>query len=210
MSDKPIEIEFLIELAELLKREGIETSLFDSQARGIQQAKKLLEEKGTSYVLSLVELREAVLPRADIDTRPLLIKTVNTQLAKLSPKDSLIIVDPYFFVEKDIDGYLEVFGSIFDSVVSSIREITFITKPNFNTVLVAEVRTKLLNVNAQLTVSHKTTDIFHDRFWIVDQDRGMFVGTSINGIGKRYALTDYIRSDDVKEIMQELRRNQLL
>jgi hypothetical protein len=29
---------------------------------------------------------------------------------------------------------------------------------------------------------------------------GVFIGTSLNGIGKRYSLIDYLRAEDVKDI----------
>lgn len=209
-SDKPIEVELLIKLAESLRQANIKMYPFDSKAHIIQETQKLIRERGLRHILSLKKLEEEVLPKVAIDKRPLLAKIVSSQLSKLSPQHSLIIIDPYFFAEKNIDSYLEIFNAIFDPVINSIQEMLFITNTKFNTVLVDKVKDKLSNINNKLTISHKTTDIFHDRFWIVDYTKGMFVGTSINGIGKKYALTDYIRTEDITEIMQELKINKLV
>jgi hypothetical protein len=40
-----------------------------------------------------------------------------------------------------------------------------------------------------LTANPCASSEFHDRFWIADGARGLFVG---NGLGKRYALADYL------------------
>jgi len=51
-------------------------------------------------------------------------------------------------------------------------------------------------------ISTKYSDVFHDRFWIADEVRGVFVGTSLNGIGRRYAIIDYLQQRDVVDIVQ--------
>ena len=55
-------------------------------------------------------------------------------------------------------------------------------------------------INTSIKVSQKYTDDFHDRFWIIDDKKGLFIGTSLNGIGKRYSLIDYLQDSDVANI----------
>lgn len=38
------------------------------------------------------------------------------------------------------------------------------------------------------------------RYWIGDGSRGLIHSTSLNWIGKRYSLIDYLRDDDSAEI----------
>ena len=45
------------------------------------------------------------------------------------------------------------------------------------------------------------TDLFHDRIWISNRNKGFFVGTSLNGIGRKVTLIDSIASNDVKGIV---------
>ena len=40
----------------------------------------------------------------------------------------------------------------------------------------------------------------NDRFWIGDQTRGIVIGTSLTGLGNRYALMDYISDQDSADI----------
>ena len=40
----------------------------------------------------------------------------------------------------------------------------------------------------------------------MDEAKGLFIGTSLNGIGRRYALVDNMRDEDTETIVGELRR----
>ena len=210
-SDSPIEYEFLIALDKMLKQKNIDCYLFNKDLYALREAQRLLKEKGGSYILSLVELREAVLPKVTPDERPLLVQILSAQLLNLSPRNNLVIIDPYFFAEnKNEDGYMEIFSAIFGPIGNKISKITFITNDKSNNGLCNKVHAFLSKSNNKLAIDHTVTEDFHDRFWIADEERGMFVGTSINGIGKRYALTDYMREEDVKAIVEELRRSKLI
>jgi hypothetical protein len=65
-------------------------------------------------------------------------------------------------------------------------------------------------MNPHISVEHSKSKYFHDRFWIADDLRGIFVGTSLNGLGKKYALVDNIRDSDTNSIVEELRRLELI
>ena len=210
-SDQPIEIEFLIDLNEKLKQDGIEIFLPNGEKFTLQEVQDLLRSKGASYILSIIELREAVLPVVEYDKRPLLVQILVSQLLNLAPRNHLIIIDPYLFPENGNElEYIEIIESIFSAITNDIQKITFITGSKFNKSLVRKTQELLLQMNKSISIRHCTTKIFHDRFWIADESRGMFVGTSLNGLGKRYALTDYMRDEDVRSIVEELRRNALI
>jgi hypothetical protein len=212
-SDKPIEPGLLKELARHLQQQDIEVFSVDADAYRLQNCKQLIMEKGPSYVLLLERLQEAVLPKTGTrDTRDLLIRVLSNQLQALSPSKDLIIVDGYFFSTGSCDeaDYLDMFREIFGPVVPKIEDVRFITKPKYDRTLYQSIEQVLTGLNPHINISHKTTDDFHDRFWIVDKTRGLFVGTSLNGIGRRYALTDYMRDDDIVAIVKDLQRLSLL
>ncbi|OOE39103.1 hypothetical protein BZG06_15875, partial [Salinivibrio kushneri] len=64
----------------------------------------------------------------------------------------------------------------------------------------------LRHCNSKLLVRDIITNDFHDRFWInpVNQ-KGLIVGTSINGIGKKISLVDKLQDQDVEVILNELK-----
>jgi len=210
-SEAPISPALLKELGVQLDRLGIKTYFFNENEFAIREAQRLLREEGATGILSNERFTEAVLPQVPLADIPLLIRTLNALLLRLSPQDSLTIVDPYFFAEKGhVKEYMGVFEGIFQPIASQLNSIRFITQARFNSNLYSRVEAALLGWNPGLQITHRASELFHDRFWIVDEARGMFVGTSINGIGKRYALADYIREDDVAAIVDELRRGGLI
>ena len=54
------------------------------------------------------------------------------------------------------------------------------------------------------------TNDFHDRFCIADEVKALFIGTSLNGIGRKYALADFMEDEDTATIVKELRRASLI
>lgn len=212
-SDKPIKPELLKGLGRYLQQQSIEVFFFDADWYCLEKCKELIVEKGPTYILSLAEFREAALPKAiDSDTRELLVKILCNHLQALSPSKGLIIVDPYIFPAnlRDKADYLDVFKEIFGSVIPQIASLRFITKPDYDEALYQSITQLLVGFNPQISVSCRTTNDFHDRFWIADEKKGLFVGTSLNGIGKKYALTDFMKDEDTAVIMEEIRRLHLL
>lgn len=53
-------------------------------------------------------------------------------------------------------------------------------------------------------VTYADSSDFHDRFWLLNGERGIVVGTSLNGIGNKIFLIAPLEHDDVKIIMDEV------
>jgi len=54
-----------------------------------------------------------------------------------------------------------------------------------------------------IQINDVVTEDFHDRYWIdVESTKGVMVGTSFNGIGKKVAMIDYANSADSREIVR--------
>jgi hypothetical protein len=216
VSEQPIDRQKLLELDSFLKERGIEYFFFDLDWHCIEECQKLIRSQGPSYVLSLVRLPEAVLPKTDTSNEAvfdLLVGTLRSKLMDLAPSQSLILIDNYIFPPnvRDKQGYLEMFENIFGPVVGSVKEVRFVTSPNhYDNLLYQDVAQLLRSLNPQLLVECSTTRDFHDRLWIADETKGLFIGTSLNGIGKRYSLVDNMSNEDTKTIVDELRRLDLL
>lgn len=212
-SDKPIETGLLKELGERLQQRGIEVGILDVDTYCLGICQKLIMEKGATYILSLERFQEAVLPKTgSIEEQDLLVRFLSTYLQDLSPSKDLIIVDPYFFQVRlsDRAEYLGTFREIFGSVIPKVATVRFITKPNHDRALYEDIRSVLVDLNPEINVVHRTTKDFHDRFWIADEVKGLFIGTSFNGIGRKYALADFMKDEDTATIVEELRRASLI
>lgn len=212
-SDAPFDAESWVEIIDFFsKRPNIDVSIVEIETYALQKAHELIVEKGASRVLSMQNLQEALLPKTDQSHKHLLVEVITNQLRALSPSSDLIVVDPYLFPSNpnDTTDFLKTVEDIFAPIIGGISKIRFVTKTNYNRPLYGSVQELLVGLKPELTVEHKTTEDFHDRFWIVDESRGLFIGTSLNGIGKRYALTDYMKDDDAKAVVSELQKLHLI
>jgi len=212
-SDKPIEAELLKELGERLQQRGIEVGILDVDTHCLEMCHKLIMEKGSRYILSLVRLQEAVLPKTgSIEEQDLLVKVLSSHLQDLSPSKDLIIVDPYFFPAnlRDRARYLRTFREIFGSVIPKVATVRFITKPDHDRALYKDIRSVLVDLNPEINVFHRVTEDFHDRFWIADEVKGLSIGTSFDGIGRKYALADFMKDEDTATMVEALRRASLI
>jgi hypothetical protein len=209
-SDELINTDKLIDAYELIKqldeRLRSECELEFRNFELIDECKELIKTEGVSWIMSLKRLQAALIPKSvDIKDKFVLVEMLRDMLMKLSPSKSLLIIDSYIFeVTKNKNEYLQMFKDIFSQSIDKVSSFGFITRPNYNQSLFEECKSLLLSLKPNLIIDCKTTDDFHDRFWIVDHNKGLFVGTSLNHIGRRYALVDFIQDDDTKEIVNTL------
>lgn len=108
----------------------------------------------------------------------------------------LLIVDPYMFCYKAEKEYKEMVKSVFCKC--GCERIQIITDKNkFDETFCKEIRQ---SVNTKLEVYF--SDDFHDRFWIANEKKGFLMGTSLNGIGKKYTSIVMLNEEDVREIVR--------
>jgi hypothetical protein len=124
-------------------------------------------------------------------------KVVAKFVGKLQGAKKLVIIDPYFFSKSTNTDVAQLFSRLLGQVSSDLEEICFITNGRKN-----EARNDILSViDQKIRVHHVTTDEFHDRYWIdPDTNKGIVMGTSLNGLGNKISLIDRIREEDVAEI----------
>jgi hypothetical protein len=168
-----------------------------------------ITEHGLSSLIGREQLVEAlVTPGTSPAAVQLLLQVF---LGALSVTTDLVIIDPYFFAASDTNYPLLV-EQVLQPVLPTLRNLTVITFPNkVDAVTVTNV-TKLLTTNApQLTLVPKTSNAFHDRFWIDPiSGKGILTGSSLSGLGKRYALVDHLQSSDAADVLAALRNEHLL
>lgn len=110
--------------------------------------------------------------------------------------EELIIIDPYLFVKPD-GGYDKFLTSILKACKCKFKKISvFIKQNNTNQVFLKKVKEVIGDYFQEYY-----TDEFHDRFWIGDRKKGFIMGTSMNGIGKKYSIIQKLEESDVVEII---------
>lgn len=117
---------------------------------------------------------------------------------KLDGVKNLMIIDPYFYSSEV--PVLTLFERMIGELSSGLESVTFLTKarPKIDRVAMHDVLKRLV---PNIAISTVETEEFHDRFWIdPDAQKGLVMGTSLNGVTKKIALIDHLSREDVKQI----------
>lgn len=132
-------------------------------------------------------------------------------LDRIIISDHLILVDPYIFSDNNIkQNYSNFLIEIFNYHLKKIQKVTFVTSKNkFKKETQRFIYEGFHNIKNKITLETKFSSLFHDRYWICG-NRGIFVGTSLNGIGSKYCLIDYIKSSDLIDIKRYLSNEKLI
>lgn len=199
-----------IALAKALSRLGLEAFIVNRFELIESELRELVLEHGVGYVWRLVRREEAVLPPGPDAARPALLKLVDELLRRLNARESLTVVDPYLLNSRGVPTYLADLLSLLEPAAANVRELRLITLQGIDHNLFADLKSSLASNFPNCLVKHAVTARYHDRLWIADEARGLFVGASLNGIGRRYAIADYLESVDVQEIVCDLRTHGLL
>ncbi len=121
-------------------------------------------------------------------------------MSKLDGVKHLLIIDAFFYDDKP--ECLLLLDKIVRSMSSKLERVTLITHGKR-----ASVRPVMHNVFSKVVsgiqINDVVTDDFHDRYWIdVENTKGVMVGTSLNGIGKKIAMIDHANAADTREIIR--------
>lgn len=121
-------------------------------------------------------------------------------MSKLDGVKHLLIIDAFFYDDKP--ECLLLLEKIVRSMSSKLERVTLITygkranmRPGMHKVFSTVV--------PGIQINDVVTEDFHDRYWIdVENTKGIMVGTSLNGIGKKIAMIDHANVADVREIVR--------
>ena len=182
---------------------GCEITLSNSRLN----SEKIIQKGMTEIITGSTLLLEHVIkPKTPL---PIIKNTLQKFLDNIGVSKELIIVDPYFYAKikdkQQLTDYCDLIGSCLEKYSTVIENIYVVTDngkndPTTKNALHQKIRTTIPGVILNDTYSPD----FHDRFWITNNRlSGILIGTSMNHIGKKYALIDYLKKDDVELIIQE-------
>lgn len=128
------------------------------------------------------------------------IETLSNYLEDIEAENGdLTIIDPYLFPKKSNDSYEDFIIGVLNSI--NLKSIQFITsKGNHNQDLFNNIKDKCNCKNINLDF----TDDYHDRLWIANRRKAFIMGTSLNGLGKKISLIDFINEEDLQDIIKDL------
>lgn len=120
-------------------------------------------------------------------------------IEKLNGVKNLVIIDPYFYASSN-NNATGIFSEALTLISEKIENIFFVTNGR-NHDNKSSIHASVREVKNSISIQDITTDKFHDRFWInTESKKGIVMGTSLNGLGKKIALIDSLQEDDVEEI----------
>ena len=132
-------------------------------------------------------------------------KLISALTSKGVTGSRLLIIDPYFFsiLPKKYDDYQKLMVDVLKQL--NPKELTVvINKKNYNKNLHHTISQK---VGCEIKVY--SSENLHDRFWIIDEERGISLGTSLNGIHHKMIRIDDLRDEEVKTIVEEINRTKV-
>ena len=214
LSSKKANVYFLDIITKIANQQDI--NLKDYEVREVKSVVRTYKDEileyifkyGISSLINTVSLNEEIVARGSSQNQ--IIQTLHKYLDSISIDNELIIIDPYFFPSPNND-YIQFINNILNKYLSNISKLVIISLPNFNVNTKNSFLSDFNAIKPDLNIEHKTTDIFHDRFWISgNREKGIITGTSLNGLGRKYSLIDRLNINDVKEIVSVLKQNNLI
>lgn len=175
-----------------------ERHLYDSES-----IKELIVEKGQTALLK----EELLLEHLVVTGTPqnIIVKILQRYLDKVEIDNELIIVDPYLYPSRHPANYSQFVIDILSKYLPTITDLRLVTASNYNRTIKTQIETDLQNLRPGLRISHQTSDDYHDRYWISKgREKGIIIGTSLNGLGNKYSLVDRLNTTDVRQIVSGL------
>lgn len=121
-------------------------------------------------------------------------------MKKLDGVRHLLIVDPFFY--SNDPASLVLLEKIVASVSSRLEKVTIITNGTRSNNRDA-IHSAFKKIVPEIQFKDSVSNEFHDRYWInLNSTKGIVVGTSLNGIGKKISMIDHASSADSKEIIR--------
>lgn len=121
--------------------------------------------------------------------------------SKLNGVEKLIIIDPFIYTEDE--KCISLFVKMISSLSGELKTITIFSNKRAS-LKKGPIHAALFEKLPHVSVKNVVTDFFHDRFWLdPSNQKGIVIGTSLNGIGKKLALIDNIDRNDVITISSQ-------
>lgn len=198
-----------VELIRVLEPLGFEPFITTRAELAEAEVRRILLERGISSIWQTVIFQEALLPRSrDVSA---LVAILREMLERLAPESEFVVVDRYLLPKEPCPSdYLDTLVQVLEPAARRVKNLLVVTSKRHNARLRHALEQRLKALSQGCRFRHCCSESFHDRFWIADRARGLFLGTSLNGLGSRYALVDKLAADDVREIVAALESEGLL
>lgn len=170
-----------------------------SKEYSLSEVKEKLQTEGPSAFLSIAWLQEDISPKAPLPSARLFVQE---RFAKLAPAQELIITDPYLFAGNE--EYARWLAQLMASVLTEDGSVTCVVNSAISQEARSATEKELLQLMPNVSLNVIGSSDFHDRFWIADRDRGVIVGASLNGIGRKIFFMDSLPYADVQEVAREV------
>ena len=167
-------------------------------------------EHGLTSLIESQLLLEYVVPKGATPNQIILI--FHKYLDKTGVDNELIILDPFFYATPKDPNYTTTVDSLLDKYLHTIDDLYIITSSHsVNPTIKSKIETDIKNKKPTINIHHKQTNDYHDRYWISNgREKGVVIGTSLNGLGNKVALIDRLNTTDVRTIITSLTNDRLL
>ena len=179
----------------VMEENGVRLGIYSAREAAKAELLKQLHERGVGSILSAVRLQEDVIPKGSQPDA--YSATVAAMVARLAPKESIRLHDPYLLkpAVAGLEKHAELIVAALEPALSSVGTIAFYYEHTVESAEEALV-SALTRAGYEGEVSFRRVRDIHDRMLIVDDQRGLLMGSSFNSVGKRYFLLDYLRDQD--------------
>lgn len=169
-----------------------------------------IADHGLSALLQRGPLFEALVARGA--SRAAVLPLLHAHLSRLALTTNLVIIDAYFFVATSDETYAQLIHDVIEPALDNLEKVKIVAPRNkVDSQLVNATRSLLTATKPSINVSCVNSSAFHDRFWLNPLNGSGFIsGTSLNGLGRRYALLDRLQPQDAADILSALRNENLL
>lgn len=145
------------------------------------------------------------------ETQANIVDFLKLYIDAIEMDNELIIIDQHLFPGNVPAGYVDLIVSLLAPYFDRLQTLIVVTSQSYNQQLAISTITKLQSLSRSLQVFIRMSAEWHDRFWITNRRlKGIFVGTSLNGLGRKYACVDVLDETDVKDIVNGLKVNNLI
>lgn len=130
--------------------------------------------------------------------------------------DKLIIIDPYMF-SFDVNNTNSLRGinpsdiliEILEPIKNDFQSLELIFDKNKKSNRPEQHKEILERNLAPLKIEISRSEAFHDRFWIIDENKAFMIGSSLTGFGKRHFFIpeDFFNLNDTKDLLRMYKKD---
>jgi hypothetical protein len=120
-------------------------------------------------------------------------------------KEQLIITDAHIFPKGANSEYKKFLKNILSRYGSKLQEIHFLVQNGYNQALYQSIKGDLERNFTHLQIFISERDDIHDRYWLSSHSKkGVYIGGSLNGIGRKMMSFGAMPDADAEKLLKTL------